>query len=37
MQHSRTVIPGRQTAELEQPAVLFLIGMRFNRFRTFSK
>jgi hypothetical protein len=26
----KTVVPGRQTAQLEMPVVLFLIGMRFN-------
>ncbi|GAC1465935.1 MAG: DUF4188 domain-containing protein [Chamaesiphon sp.] len=32
-----TVIPGRFTAEFDQPFVVFLIGMRVNRFTAFSK
>jgi hypothetical protein len=31
------VIPGRFTASTEQPFVVFLIGMRVNRFRSFRK
>lgn len=31
------VFPGRYTAEIDQPFVVFLIGMRVNRFRAFRK
>jgi hypothetical protein len=31
MEHSTTVLPGRQTAQLDKPVVLFLIGARINR------
>jgi hypothetical protein len=31
MQKSNTIIAGRQTAVLEKPVVLFLIGARFNK------
>lgn len=31
MNHSASVVPGRQTAVLEKPVVLFLIGTRFNK------
>ncbi|MEI1377893.1 DUF4188 domain-containing protein [Nostoc sp. UHCC 0926] len=31
------VIPGRFTAEINQPFVVFLIGMRINKFLAFSK
>lgn len=37
MEHSKKVVPGRQTAQLDKPVVLFLIGVRFNRLRTFPK
>lgn len=37
MQHSTTVVPGRQTARIDKPVVLFLIGMRINRLRSFRK
>lgn len=37
MEHSTTIVPGRQTAQFEQPVVLFLIGARFNKLRTFPK
>jgi len=37
MQHSTTIVPGRQTAQFEQPVVLFLIGARLNKLRTFPK
>jgi hypothetical protein len=37
MNHSSTVVPGRMTARLDKPVVLFLIGARFNRLRTFGK
>jgi hypothetical protein len=37
MEHSTTVLPGRQTAQIDKPVVLFLIGMRFNRLRSFPK
>ena len=31
------VVPGRYTAHIEEPFVVFLIGMRVNRFRSFGK
>ncbi|MEJ0043734.1 MAG: DUF4188 domain-containing protein [Rhizomicrobium sp.] len=31
MEHPTTVVPGRMTARLDKPVVLFLIGTRFNR------
>ncbi len=37
MEHSTTVLPGRRTAQLDKPVVLFLIGARFNRLRSFPK
>ena len=37
MQHPTTVVPGRMTARLDKPVVLFLIGARFNKLRTFPK
>ncbi|MGZ5931355.1 MAG: DUF4188 domain-containing protein [Rhizomicrobium sp.] len=37
MEHSTIVVPGRMTARLEKPVVLFLIGARFNRLRTFPR
>ncbi|MBS0469987.1 MAG: DUF4188 domain-containing protein [Proteobacteria bacterium] len=37
MAHSSTVLPGRMTARRDKPVVLFLIGARFNRLRTFPK
>jgi hypothetical protein len=37
MNHSSTVVPGRMTAKLDKPVVLFLIGARFNKLRTFPK
>jgi hypothetical protein len=37
MNHSSTVVPGRMTARLDKPVVLFLIGARFNKLRTFPK
>jgi len=37
MLHPTTVIPGRMTARLQKPVVLFLIGARFNKLRTFPK
>lgn len=37
MEHSTTVLPGRMTARLDKPVVLFLIGARFNKLRTFPK
>jgi len=37
MEHSTTIVPGRQTAALEEPVVLFLIGARFNRLRSLPK
>ncbi|HUO90105.1 MAG TPA: DUF4188 domain-containing protein [Rhizomicrobium sp.] len=37
MEHSTTIVPGRMTARIDKPVVLFLIGMRFNRLRTFPK
>ncbi len=37
MNHSSTVVPGRTTAKLDKPVVLFLIGARFNKLRTFPK
>jgi hypothetical protein len=37
MEHSTSVVPGRMTARLDKPVVLFLIGMRVNRLRTFPK
>jgi hypothetical protein len=30
MQAGRGIVPGRRTAHLEKPVVLFMIGMRFN-------
>lgn len=35
--HSKTVIPGRMTAKLDKPVVLFLIGMRINKWSTLPK
>ncbi|MEO8391979.1 MAG: DUF4188 domain-containing protein, partial [Chloroflexota bacterium] len=32
-----TVVAGRYTAQIEQPFVVFLIGMRVNRFRSLNK
>ena len=37
MEHSTTVVPGRMTAQLDKPVVLFLIGARFNKLRNFPK
>ncbi|HWD26776.1 MAG TPA: DUF4188 domain-containing protein [Rhizomicrobium sp.] len=37
MEHSTSVVPGRMTAKLDKPVVLFLIGMRLNRLSTFPK
>jgi len=37
MNHSSTVVPGRMTARLDKPVVLFLIGTRFNRLRSAPK
>ena len=37
MEHSTSVVPGRMTAKLDKPVVLFLIGMRFNKLRSFPK
>ncbi|HEX4303572.1 MAG TPA: DUF4188 domain-containing protein [Rhizomicrobium sp.] len=37
MNRSSTVVPGRMTARLDKPVVLFLIGARFNRLRSFPK
>ncbi len=37
MEHPTTVVPGRMTARLDKPVVLFLIGTRFNKLRTFGK
>ena len=37
MNHSSTVVPGRMTARLDKPVVLFLIGARFYKLRTFPK
>jgi hypothetical protein len=37
MEHSTRIVPGRQTAQFDQPVVLFLIGMRVNRLRTLPK
>ena len=37
MDRSSTVVPGRMTARLDTPVVLFLIGARFNKLRTFPK
>ena len=37
MAYPTAIIKGRQTAQLEQPVVLFLIGARFNKLRTFPK
>ena len=37
MLHSTTIVPGRVTARLDKPVVLFLIGARFNRLRTFPR
>jgi hypothetical protein len=34
---SSTVIPGRFTASIDEPFVVFLIGMRVNKFWAFSK
>ena len=34
MNHSNAVVPGRFTAKFDKPVVLFLIGMRVNRWRT---
>ena len=34
---STIVVPGRMTAHLDKPVVLFLIGMRFNKLRNFPK
>lgn len=31
MEHSTTVVPGRMTARLDKPVVLFLIGTRINK------
>jgi hypothetical protein len=37
MEHGTRIVPGRVTAKLDKPVVLFLIGARFNRLRTFPK
>lgn len=37
MEHSTTVMPGRLTASLDKPVVLFLIGARFNKLSTFPR
>ncbi len=37
MNHSSIVVPGRMTAKLDKPVVLFLIGARFNTLRRFPK
>ena len=37
MEHATTIVPGRQTAQLDKPVVLFLIGARFNKLRTLPK
>jgi hypothetical protein len=37
MEHSTTVVPGRMTARLDKPVVLFLIGMRINKLRNLPK
>ncbi len=37
MEHPTTVVPGRMTARLDKPIVLFLIGARFNKLRTLPK
>jgi len=34
MQRSNVVVPGRMTAQLDKPIVLFLIGMRINKLST---
>ena len=34
MNRSSTVVSGRMTATFDKPVVLFLIGMRVNRWRT---
>jgi hypothetical protein len=34
MERSNVVVPGRITAQLDKPVVLFLIGMRINKFST---
>ncbi|MBV9045255.1 MAG: DUF4188 domain-containing protein [Alphaproteobacteria bacterium] len=35
--HPTTILPGRMTARLDKPIVLFLIGARINRLRSFPK
>jgi hypothetical protein len=37
MAYPTAIVAGRQTAQLDQPVVLFLIGMRVNRLRTLPK
>jgi hypothetical protein len=37
MEHSSAIVPGRMTAHLSKPVVLFLIGARFNKLRTFPR
>jgi hypothetical protein len=37
MERSSAVVPGRVTARLDKPVVLFLIGARINRWRSFPK
>ena len=37
MAYPTTMVKGRQTAQLDQPVVLFLIGARFNKLRTIPK
>jgi Domain of unknown function (DUF4188) len=37
MEHPTTIVPGRMAARIDKPVVLFLIGARFNKLRTFPK
>jgi hypothetical protein len=37
MEHSTTIVPGRMTARLDKPVVLFLIGTRINKLSSLPK
>jgi len=37
MEHPTTVVPGRMTAQFDEPVVLFLIGARFNKLWQFPR
>ena len=37
MNNSSMIVPGRMTARFDKPVVLFLIGARFNKLRTFPR